>query len=74
VGLGTLNYEEERFHFSLWAINKSPLVIGAPMNTSITTNGSLSILSNQEIIAINQDPLNEQAQLVRRYTEESYDI
>jgi alpha-galactosidase len=68
-----LNSLEERFHFSLWAINKSPLTIGAPM-TSATSKDSLAILSNKEIIALNQDPLGQQANLVRRYTEESYDI
>jgi alpha-galactosidase len=74
VGLGTLSFEEERFHFSLWAINKSPLVIGAPMDKTITPQQSLDILSNEEIIAIDQDSLAEQAKLIRRYTEEQYDI
>ena len=59
---------------SLWAIEKSPLIIGAPMNTSITPQSSLDILSNPNLIALNQDPLAEQAALVRRYTEEQYDI
>jgi len=44
------------------------------MNTSITPNSSLELLSNSEVIAIDQDPLGEQARLVRRFTEESYDI
>lgn len=74
VGLKFLNDIEEKFHFGLWAINKSPLVIGAPMNTSITPQSSLDILGNTEVIAIDQDPLGEQAKLVRRYTEESYDV
>lgn len=74
VGLGALSLEEERFHFGIWAINKSPLVIGAPINTSITPMASLEILNNTEIIALNQDTLGKQAQLVRRYTAEQYDI
>jgi alpha-galactosidase len=74
VGLKVLSEEEERFHFSMWAISKSPLIVGAPMDDSITPSYSLDILSNAEVIALNQDPLGEQAQLVRRYTEEEYDV
>ncbi|KAI1504641.1 glycoside hydrolase superfamily [Biscogniauxia marginata] len=74
VGLKALSLEEERFHFSMWAINKSPLNIGAPTNTELTPAESFEILSNKEVIAINQDPLGKQAQLVRRYTEEEWDI
>src|SRR3569833_2802018 len=58
----------------MWAINKSPLIIGCPVNPSVTPSTSLSILANKEVIAINQDPLGEQARLIRRYTEEQYDI
>jgi alpha-galactosidase len=35
---------------------------------------SLAIMSNKEVIAINQDSLGKQAQLVRRYTIEEWDI
>lgn len=58
----------------MWAISKSPLVIGAPANASITSEESLAILSNKDVVALNQDLLGEQAQLIRRYTEEEYDI
>lgn len=58
----------------MWAINKSPLMIGAPAQASITPADSLDVLSNTEVIAINQDALGRQAQLVRRYTEEEWDI
>lgn len=74
VGLNALSLEEERFHFGMWAINKSPLTIGAPMDTSITPAASLEILKNSEVIALNQDPLGKQAQLIRRYTTEQYDV
>ncbi|KAF2085279.1 carbohydrate-binding module family 35 protein [Saccharata proteae CBS 121410] len=74
VGLNVLSFEEERFHFSMWAISKSPLVIGAPMDTSLIPEESLDILANEDVIAINQDALGEQARLIRRYTEEEYDI
>lgn len=74
VGLKALSLEEERFHFGMWAINKSPLTVGAPMDTTITPSASLEILKNTEVIAINQDSLGKQAQLVRRYSTKEYDI
>ncbi|CAO2658395.1 Nn.00g061180.m01.CDS01 [Neocucurbitaria sp. VM-36] len=74
VGLNALSDEEERFHFGMWAINKSPLIIGAALDSDRLSKTSLDILSNTEVIAINQDPLAEQARLVRRYTEEQWDI
>jgi alpha-galactosidase len=70
--LNVLSEEEERFHFGMWAINKSPLVIGAALDK--ISGESLAILGNEEVIAINQDPLGKQARLVRRYTEEEWDI
>lgn len=74
VGLKALSLEEERFHFGMWAINKSPLIIGAPIDTSITPTESLELLNNSGVIALNQDSLGKQAQLVRRYTTEQYDV
>ncbi|KAK8014741.1 carbohydrate-binding module family 35 protein [Apiospora arundinis] len=74
VGLHALSAEEERFHFSMWAINKSPLMLGGPVDPALAGQASIDILSNEEIIAINQDTLGQQAQLVRRYTEEEWDI
>ncbi|KAI8629407.1 carbohydrate-binding module family 35 protein [Xylariaceae sp. FL1651] len=74
VGLGGLSREEERFHFSMWAINKSPLKIGAPALLDITPAEAFGILRNTEVIAINQDSLSKQARLIRRYTEEEWDV
>lgn len=73
VGLSALSAEEERFHFGMWAINKSPLIIGGILD-SLLSKTSLATLSNKEVIAINQDSLAKQAQLVRRYTEDEWDI
>jgi len=70
-----LSEEEERFHFGMWAINKSPLILGNQMTSKTSTRASsIAILSNADVIAINQDPLAKQAQLVRRYTEEGWDV
>lgn len=74
VGLNALSLEEEKFHFGMWAMQKSPLTIGAPMDTTLTPAASLALLKNTEVIAINQDSLGKQAQLVRRYTTQQYDV
>jgi len=58
----------------MWAINKSPLILGCPTLPSLIPAEALDIVSNTEVISLNQDPLGQQAQLVRRYTEEQWDI
>ncbi|KAK1982726.1 alpha-galactosidase [Colletotrichum cereale] len=74
VGLNALSNEEEKFHMGIWAINKSPLTLGSPAIAGIVPESSHEILINKEVIALNQDPLAKQAQLVRRYTEEEWDV
>lgn len=55
VGNGGLTPDEERPHFALWTILNSPLLLGNDLrNMSPQT---LDILTNKEIIAINQDSL-----------------
>ena len=59
VGRGGMTDTEMRSHFALWAILASPLIAGndiRSMNTATQT-----ILKNQNLIAINQDPLGLQA-------------
>jgi alpha-galactosidase len=45
VGNGVLTEPQERLHFGLWAIAKSPLVIGADLDR--IPESSLKILSNK---------------------------
>lgn len=45
---------EYRTHFALWAIMNSPLMIGCDIRKA--SPEALKILTNKEIIAINQDP------------------
>lgn len=45
VGNEVLTEPQERLHFGLWAIAKSPLVIGADLNT--IPESSLNILKNK---------------------------
>ncbi|CAE6456590.1 unnamed protein product [Rhizoctonia solani] len=55
VGNGNLTYEEKKSHWTAWALMKSPLFIGT--NLSAITPDTLGILTNREILAINQDPV-----------------
>ncbi|KAF8659071.1 hypothetical protein AX16_001910, partial [Volvariella volvacea WC 439] len=55
LGNGALTYEESKTHFTAWAFMKSPLLIGT--NLSRITPEILGVLKNQEILAINQDPV-----------------
>lgn len=55
VGVGNLTDDEEKAHFSMWAIVKSPMIIGADVNDLKAS--SYSIYVNAAVLAINQDPL-----------------
>ncbi|CEJ59911.1 Putative Alpha galactosidase (Precursor) [Penicillium brasilianum] len=55
VGNGDLTVEENRAHFALWAIMKSPLIIGTALDSISDTN--LAILKNKYLIDFNQDPI-----------------
>ncbi|KAI6002618.1 glycoside hydrolase family 27 protein, partial [Pisolithus orientalis] len=55
IGNGNLTYEESKTHFTAWALMKSPLLIGTDLETA--SNQTIEILTNREIIAINQDPV-----------------
>ncbi|KAL4463419.1 hypothetical protein ABPG72_006741 [Tetrahymena utriculariae] len=62
VGNGGMTTHEYEAHFALWALLKSPLLIGCDVsNMSVDT---FRIISNKEIIAINQDPLGIQGRRV----------
>lgn len=54
VGNGGQSDSEYVTHFSMWAMNSSPLLIGTNIGTLSPEN--LAILSNPAIIALNQDP------------------
>ncbi|MBQ7726236.1 MAG: glycoside hydrolase family 27 protein [Clostridia bacterium] len=54
VGLTGLNDTQYKTHFSIWALFGSPLMIGCDVRNM--TEATKTILSNRELIAINQDP------------------
>jgi len=58
---------EQITHFSLWAIMKSPLMLG--MNVLNISQAALDIITNAEVIAINQDPLGIQGHRITNTTE-----
>jgi hypothetical protein len=62
VGNGGMTNSEYVAHFSLWAISKAPLLIGC--DVSQMSAATLSILTNSEVIAVNQDSLGVQGKKV----------
>ncbi|KAJ5688790.1 hypothetical protein N7462_003182 [Penicillium macrosclerotiorum] len=55
VNNGNLTAEENRAHFALWAIMKSPLIIGTALDSISDTN--LAILKNKYLLDFHQDPV-----------------
>ncbi|MDR1672916.1 MAG: alpha-galactosidase [Bacteroidales bacterium] len=69
VGRG-MTYEEDKTHFSMWCMLVSPLLAGNDLRNM--SKETLEILTNKEIIAINQDKLFRQAQKI--HSENGVDI
>jgi len=61
VGRG-MTYEEDKTHFSMWCMMVSPLLAGNDLRSM--SKETLEILTNREIIALNQDKLFRQAQRI----------
>ncbi|XP_057475133.1 alpha-galactosidase 3-like isoform X2 [Actinidia eriantha] len=62
VGNGGMTYQEYQAHFSIWALMKAPLLVGCDVRNM--TAETFEILSNKEVIAVNQDPLGVQGRKV----------
>ncbi len=58
VGNGGMNEDEYRTHFSLWAMLAAPLIAGNDLTRM--TPYTVEILTNREVIAVDQDPLGRQ--------------
>ena len=63
----SLSADEQYSHVSLWCMLSSPLLIGCDM-TKLDAY-SLNLLTNDEVIAVNQDELGKQATCVYRLYE-----
>ena len=61
-GLG-LSYAEEEAHFGMWCIMSSPLLLGCDIE--YIPEETMRIITNPELIAVNQDPLGLQAHVVQ---------
>jgi alpha-galactosidase len=62
VGNGGLTVNEERAHFSLWCMLAAPLIAGNDIRQM--TKETTEILTNREMIAIDQDPLGRQGYII----------
>jgi alpha-galactosidase len=62
VGNGGMTEAEDRAHFSLWSIMAAPLIAGTDIRTMSTA--TRAILTNPEVIAVDQDPLALQGRVV----------
>jgi hypothetical protein len=63
VGRG-MSYEEDKTHFSMWCMMNSPLLAGNDLRSMSAE--TLGILTNKEIIALNQDDGFRQARSCKR--------
>lgn len=63
VGNGGMTKNEYIVHFSIWAISKAPLLVGCDVRNA--TKETMQIISNKEVIKVNQDKLGVQAKKVR---------
>jgi len=62
VGNGELTLEENRAHFSLWCMLNAPLFLGNDLRN--ISDEVLKIITNKELIALNQDKSCKQAKKV----------
>ena len=58
VGNGRMNADEYRTHMALWALLAAPLLAGNDLSTMKPE--TIEILTNREVIAIDQDKLGKQ--------------
>ena len=72
VGNGKLTVEENKSHFTLWAMMAAPLILGNDIRDFIKADGTvdtdnkiLDILTNKDVIAIDQDILGIQCKRVK---------
>lgn len=62
VGNGGMTDTEYRSHFSLWSVMAAPLLIGTDLREA--SAATFDILGDEEVIAVDQDPLGKQGTVV----------
>jgi alpha-galactosidase len=70
IGNGNMTLAMQQTHFTFWSALKSPLIIGADLTK--LNNDSLSVLTNRDIIALNQDPLGVAVNYIESASTEGY--
>lgn len=63
VGRG-MSYDEDKSHFTMWCVLNSPLLLGNDLRTM--SKETLKLVTNKEIIALNQDPLGYQSRRLKK--------
>ncbi len=73
VGNGKLTADENRAHFSLWCMMAAPLILGNDIRKFVNDDGTaienhpvLNIVTNKELIAIDQDALGKAAKRIKK--------
>jgi hypothetical protein len=59
----SMSSEEDKTHFGIWCIMSSPLLIGCDMTT--LRQEAFDLMTNRDLIALDQDPLGLQAYVVQ---------
>ena len=65
----SMSQTEDETHFGMWCIMASPLLIGCDMTTLVNKPQTLALLTNRDLIALNQDPLHLQAYIADKQGE-----
>lgn len=72
VGNGNLTFDENKSHFTLWSMMAAPLILGNDVRDFIKEDGTvdkdnkiLQILTNKDVIAIDQDKLGIQCNRIK---------
>lgn len=75
VGNGKLTENENKAHFSLWCMMAAPLMLGNDIrkfvdgnNNAVEGNSALKIVTNKQLIAIDQDTLGKSAKIIKKVT------
>ncbi|MDR1156921.1 MAG: NPCBM/NEW2 domain-containing protein [Oscillospiraceae bacterium] len=63
VGNGNLTPDQNKSHFSMWCMLAAPLVLGNDLTQISQT--TLDILTNEEVVALDQDPAGLQASVAK---------
>lgn len=64
IGNGGMSHDEYQTHMTLWAMSAAPLILGHDLRE--TSKDALALLTNREVIGIDQDARGEQGVVVRK--------